>query len=278
MYILGSRCCRLSLIVEVLRAVGIQMKNRAVENKQCLSLFKQCFRVFACVAITVVPSGCGPSGVPSERSLNLKNAPNARDAGGYLTEDGRIVGWNLLYRSDKLSKITQAECDVVQAAGIKTIIDLRNDEERRTAPDVACLFDFAEYKSVPIEVEAASRIEGYKAMITKADLGAPIAAIFAVLAERDNLPVLIHCSAWKDRAGGIVALVHLLLGVHPDDVMADYLLSNRAGKDVKAEWLQAALEQLDAEGGIEVFLNKRGIGPKIQQAVRANLLRDRTED
>jgi len=259
MYILGSRCCRLSLIVEVLRAVGIQMKNRAVENKQCLSLFKQCFRVFACVAITVVPSGCGPSGVPSERSLNLKNAPNARDAGGYLTEDGRIVGWNLLYRSDKLS-------------------NLRNDEERRTAPDVACLFDFAEYKSVPIEVEAASRIEGYKAMITKADLGAPIAAIFAVLAERDNLPVLIHCSAWKDRAGGIVALVHLLLGVHPDDVMADYLLSNRAGKDVKAEWLQAALEQLDAEGGIEVFLNKRGIGPKIQQAVRANLLRDRTED
>lgn len=253
------------------------MKNRAVENEQCLSLFKQCIRLFACTAIMGVLNGCGPGGVPRERSLNLKNAPNARDAGGYLTKDGRIVGWGLLYRSDKLSKIKQTECEVIRAAGIKTIIDLRNDEERRSAPDAACLFDFAEYKSVPIEVEATSRIEGYKAMITEADLGAPIAEIFSILAERNNLPVIIHCAAGKDRAGGIVALVHLLLGVHPDDVIADYLLSNRAGKDVKAEWLQAALEQLDADGGIEVFLNKRGVGPEIQQAVRMNLIRDRTE-
>lgn len=73
-------------------------------------------------------------------------------------------------------------------------------------------------------------------------------------------------------------MVHLLLGVHPDDVMADYLLSNKAGRDVKAEWLQAALEQLDAKGGIEVFLSNRGIGPDIQQAVRANLLQDRAGD
>lgn len=254
------------------------MKNRAIENEQSLSLYERCIRVFACAAITGVLNGCGPSGVPSERSLNLKNAPNARDAGGYLTQDGRIVGWGLLYRSDKLSKITQTECEVVRAAGIKTIIDLRNDEERRTAPDAVCLFDFAEYKSVPIEVEAASRIEGYKAMITEADLGAPIAEIFSILAERDNLPVLIHCAAGKDRAGGMIALVHLLLGVHPDDVMADYLLSNRAGKDVKTKWLQAALEQLDADGGIEVFLNKRGVGPEIQEAVRINLLKDRIED
>lgn len=254
------------------------MKKRIVEDKQCLSFFKLCVRVFLCAVIIGMLNRCGPVGVPSERSLNLQNAPNARDAGGYLIEDGRIVGWGLLYRSDKLSKITQTECDVIRAAGIKTIIDLRNDEERHTAPDTTCLFDFAEYKSVPIEVEAASRIEGYKAMIIEADLGAPIAEIFSILAERDNLPVLIHCAAGKDRAGGIVALVHLLLGVHPDDVMADYLLSNRAGKDVKAQWLQAALEQLEADGGIEVFLNNRGVGPEIQRAVRANLLRDRTED
>jgi len=254
------------------------MRNRTIENKQCLSLFYPCFRVIACVAIVGLLVGCTPNGVPSDRSLNLKNAPNARDAGGYLTQDGSVVGRNLLYRSDKLSKITPTECAVIQAAGIKTIIDLRNDEERHSAPDAACLFDFAQYKSVPIEVDAPSRIEGYKSIITDSGLTAPIAAIFTILAERDNLPVLIHCSAGKDRTGGMIALVHLLLGVHPDDVMADYLLSNKAGKDVKAEWLQAALDQLDAEGGIEVFLNNRGIGPDIQQAVRANLLQHRADD
>jgi hypothetical protein len=74
----------------------------------------------------------------------------------------------------------------------------------------------------------------------------------------------------------MVALVHLLLGVKRDDIMADYLLSIKAGKDVKAEWLQASLDKVWTEGGIEVFLSNRGIGREIQQAVRANLLLDRT--
>lgn len=254
------------------------MKNRAVENKQSLSLLKPCLPVFACVAIIGMLIGCKPKGVPSDRSLNLKNAPNARDAGGYITQDGIGVGRNLLYRSDKLSEITQAECDVIRTAGIKTIIDVRTDEERRSAPDAAGLFDFAQYKSVPIEIDAPSHEEAYKAFATDPDIPAAIAAIFTILADRDNLPVLIHCSAGKDRTGGLIALVHLLLGVHPDDVMADYLLSNQAGRDVEAEWLQVALDQVDAEGGIEVFLSNRGIGPDIQEAVRANLLQDRAGD
>jgi protein-tyrosine phosphatase len=254
------------------------MKNTAVKNNKCLSLFKPCFRLFVWVAIVAILTGCKPKGVPSNRSLNLKNAPNARDAGGYITKDGGIVGRNLLYRSDKLSEITQAECDVIKTHGIKTIIDLRNDEERRSAPDAACLFDFAQYKSVPMEVNAPSRIEGYKAFATDPGLAAPIAEIFSILAERDNLPVLIHCSAGKDRTGGIIALVHLLLGVQPDDVMADYLLSNQAGRDVEAEWLQAALDQVNAEGEIEAVLNNRGIGPDIQHAVRENLLQNRKSE
>jgi protein-tyrosine phosphatase len=221
-----------------------------------------------------VSIGCGPGGIPAERSMNLKNAPNARDTGGYVTRDGRIMGRKLFYRSGKLSKITQTECDVIRAAGIKTIIDLRRDEERQSAPDAECLFDFAEYKSLPIKVDASTRIEGYKAFITEAELADEISTIFHILAERDNLPVLIHCSAGKDRAGGMVALVHLLLGVNREDVMADYLLSNRAGRNVKAQWLKAALDQLEAEGGIEVFLNSRGVGPEIQQSVRRNLLQE----
>ena len=201
------------------------MKSRAVEDKQCSLLFKPCLPVFACVAIIGMLIGCKPEGVPSDRSLNLKNAPNARDAGGYPAQDGRIVGRGLLYRSGKLSDITQAECDVIQAAGIKTIVDVRNDEEKCSAPDATGLFDFARYKSVPIEIDAPSHKEAYKAFATDPDIPAAIAAIFTILADSGNLPVLIHCSAGKDRTGGLIALVHLLLGVHPDDVMADYLLS-----------------------------------------------------
>ena len=145
-------------------------------------------------------------------------------------------------------------------------------------PHAERLFDFAEYKSIPIVVNASSRTEAYKVFATDAEISASISAIFSILAERDNLPVIIHCSAGKDRAGGMSALVQLLLGVNRDDIMADYLLSRKAGKEVKAEWLQAALEQVEDEGGIEAFLSNRGIGRETQQAVRANLLRDGTDD
>ncbi len=250
------------------------MTTIAGVDRRGISVFRWYFLVFACAAMMWPAGGCGPGGIPRERSLNLKNAPNARDTGGYVTRDGRIMGRKLLYRSGKLSEITQTERDIIRAAGIKIIIDLRRDEERQSAPDAECLFDFAEYKTLPIKVNAPNRIEGYKAFITDADLADEISAIFHILTERDNLPVIIHCSAGKDRAGGMVALVHLLLGVNRNDIMADYLLSNRAGRNVKAEWLKAALDQLETQGGIEVFLNSRGIGPEIQQAVRRNLLQE----
>ena len=247
-------------------------------DRRCISVFKWCFWVLLCAATMWLCGGCGPGGIPAERSLNLKNAPNARDAGGYPAMDGMIMGRKLLYRCGKLSEITETECDVIQRAGIKTIIDLRSDEERQSAPDAECLFDFAEYKSLPIVANASSRIEAYKAFATDAEISATISTIFNILAERDNLPVIIHCSAGKDRAGGMVALVHLLLGINRDNIMADYLLSLKVGKDVKTEWLQASLDKVWSEGGIEVFLSNRGIGRDTQQAVRANFLRNRTDD
>jgi protein tyrosine/serine phosphatase len=60
----------------------------------------------------------------------------------------------------------------------------------------------------------------------------------AALAEYDA-PSLVHCVAGKDRTGFAVAVVHRLLGVHEDDLMHDYLLTNTAGK----------IEERIAQGG-----------------------------
>jgi protein tyrosine/serine phosphatase len=46
---------------------------------------------------------------------------------------------------------------------------------------------------------------------------------------QDARPSLLHCFAGKDRTGLGVAVVHRLMGVHADDVMEDYLLTNTAG-------------------------------------------------
>jgi protein-tyrosine phosphatase len=51
------------------------------------------------------------------------------------------------------------------------------------------------------------------------------ARYFRALAETQG-PILVHCAAGKDRTGIICALTHHLAGVHDDDIIADYLLTN----------------------------------------------------
>ena len=40
--------------------------------------------------------------------------------------------------------------------------------------------------------------------------------------------MLFHCATGKDRTGAIAVLLYLLLGVSKEDIMEDYLLSNKA--------------------------------------------------
>lgn len=57
--------------------------------------------------------------------------------------------------------------------------------------------------------------------------------------------VLIHCAAGKDRTGILARLTHHVLGVHPDDAMEDYMLSNKAGNP--AERLPILKRRMEAK-------------------------------
>jgi protein-tyrosine phosphatase len=58
------------------------------------------------------------------------------------------------------------------------------------------------------------------------DYAATYRTLFGLLLE-DAAPLLFHCSAGKDRTGFGAALILSALGVHRDDVMQDYLATNR---------------------------------------------------
>ena len=60
----------------------------------------------------------------------ITSTPNLRDAGGYATQDGGRVRSGLLYRSEQLSKITDADMLVLEKLGLKKIYDLRTVDER----------------------------------------------------------------------------------------------------------------------------------------------------
>ena len=54
-------------------------------------------------------SECGESAILAERQLSLEGTPNFRDLGGYEGESGRRLRWGKLYRSSKLSGLTEQD-------------------------------------------------------------------------------------------------------------------------------------------------------------------------
>lgn len=181
----------------------------------------------------------------SNTILNVEGASNFRDFGGFKTQDRAHVISNRLYRSAALADVTITGAATIADLGIRTIIDLRGVTERLTAP---CAFEGAPWvdvRSTPVEPSAAPRLRELvaQANVTSQDirnamienyrhyatLAAPsFAKAFHVLADTHSSPVLIHCTAGKDRTGFVVAIVQELLGVPRDQIFKDYELTNTA--------------------------------------------------
>ena len=78
-------------------------------------------------------------------------------------------------------------------------------------------------------VDAASAhqamVDLYGALPDRAGVNWVLKRYFDALSKGEGAS-LVHCAAGKDRTGIAVDLLHHILGVHPDDAMEDYLLTN----------------------------------------------------
>jgi protein-tyrosine phosphatase len=238
--------------------------------------------------------------VSPARHLSLQGASNFRDLGGYPTTDGRTTRWRHIFRSNHLGQLTVADVETVRALGVRSAFDFRGVEERASG---VCVVDEITVHSLPIEptVVAALRAE-----LVAGRLTAPVAleimresyrnyvrhnthsfrTLFGHLLE-DSAPLVIHCTAGKDRTGFASALILHALGV-PDDVISeDYLLTNQfyrrdpsAATDlpddvrnaigsVETSYLAAAFEAVGREyGDLETYLRD---GLRLGTAERAAL-------
>ena len=236
------------------------------------------------------------------RHLNLSGASNFRDLGGYVGQDGRTVRWRKLFRSNHLGHLTPADIAVLRELGVRSAFDLRGKDERSEA---LCGIEDIETHSLPVEptVVAALRAIHASGRLSTADDALEVMrdsyrgyvenstprfrTLFAHLLE-DRAPLVIHCTAGKDRTGFACALILHTLGVADDVIAEDYLLTNQfyrrdpsVSSDLPAEvrqvlgtvqatFLAAAFETINAGyGGLDNYLRDGlGIGPAERQSLR----------
>lgn len=198
--------------------------------------------------------------ITAERSLPLSGGVNFRDVGGYRTEDGRAVRWGQVYRAGSLAELTDDDVAYLTRLGLRLSCDLRSADEVTRRPDR--LPPGATALHHPIAAEVGRLRQMFTLFRLRNRIGELLqnvyvvmldqnAAIFAEIirlaAEPANLPLLIHCTAGKDRTGLAVALLLLALGVPEETVIADYTLSNHAF-DVLAGRMRPEMERLYALG------------------------------
>jgi len=199
------------------------------------------------IAALLILLGCAAAPPKHPSRIEITGSRNLRDLGCYRTTDGRHVKKRVLYRSDYLSKITKRDAEELAALGLKTVYDLRGEEEQERYPERLPEIVPVKVVSLPVfyqgldpwvtvrrivisgDVEEGEfhqlMIEAYRAYVL--DFCTQWSALLKGLAEPGTLPALIHCTYGKDRTGVAVAIVLRAIGVPREKVMEDYLLSNK---------------------------------------------------
>lgn len=139
---------------------------------------------------------------------------NARDIGGYYTQDGNYrVKQGLAFRGAEVKHCTdEAKNKLLYDFGIKTELALHNAPD----PDLGSSVNY-------ISVESPHYVNygGIHYAMRSQDL----ATALLTFANADNYPIYFHCQLGRDRTGTLSFLLLALCGVGEKDLYLDFELS-----------------------------------------------------
>ena len=218
---------------------------------------------------------------PTDRILPLEGVENFRDFGGYVASDGRQMRRGRFWRSAHQGKATAADVDAIDSLALTTVVDLRRPRERDSEPSrrpdgftgqiIECdLGDRAEAPHVAFLRDTDLTPDSVDAFFLDYYAKAPFEPRHPILFRRyfeallqAEATVLVHCTAGKDRTGLLAALTHHVLGIHRDDAIADFLLTNSAARvearaPMVAQALAQSLGKVPSDTAVRLFLGVDG--------------------
>ncbi|WP_296718582.1 tyrosine-protein phosphatase [Erythrobacter sp.] len=225
--------------------------------------------------------------------LPTEGIHNLRDYGGYAVPGEGRVQTGVLFRSGQHMEASDADLETLDRLDIRTIIDLRGASERagfpcrrhpRFAAEVIA-YEGETSNSPPHEGGGGQLVmtpqkarERMLAVYTRMPVNPAMIAMFtryfAALDERDG-GSLVHCFAGKDRTGIAASLLLHVLGVHRDDVVAEFLRTNDAPSRHVLE--RQSLPRMQEHYGTiepEALHNLMGVLPEYIETYFAEVTRD----
>jgi protein-tyrosine phosphatase len=169
---------------------------------------------------------------PSAEELRIDGLVNARDLGGLVARDGRAVRHRQVIRCDNPKSLTeQGQADLAQVVAPALVIDLRMQlEVHREGYTIG--HDPVRIVNLPMLPQSGINQEQLDAgmadnlvddYLRQIDVNAEsVVGALRLIADPANRPVVVHCTAGKDRTGIVVAMLLDILGVDHEAIVADY--------------------------------------------------------
>jgi protein-tyrosine phosphatase len=227
------------------------------------------------------------------RDITWGGFHNARDLGGLPARDGRIVQPRRLIRSGDLRFVTAEGWRAAYEAGVRTVVDLRNDDEiwpadglslaalvgtNRFAPEADGPSAPPGMRRVHVALDGVEDVAFWRYLTDELLDGSPlyyrpflekkperVVAVLTAIARAQPGGVIVHCVAGRDRTGLVALLLLALVGVDAEAIADDYELT--------AEPLRALFARLGRGPGdlddVERALASRGT--TVRGAIRATL-------
>lgn len=193
-----------------------------------------------------------------QRVIALPGTHNLRDMGGYATAGGAATRWHRLWRADSPHRLTpQAQAQLV-TQGLGTVIDLRTEGEVAAAPNPFSSDTRVAYVNLPVfdalapgsllrlkTPQSDPLLPFYRSALD--DRHEALRVILTAIAAAPPGAVMFHCTLGKDRTGIVAALLLGLAGVAPEDIVADYTLTEPLTRNLVEDLIaQAAAHNMDA--------------------------------
>jgi protein-tyrosine phosphatase len=177
----------------------------------------------------------------ASRFVPMDSVRNLRDLGGYTSyRNKKEIRWGEVFRSGKIGALSARDSVKLSKLRIKTIIDLRTEEEQAASP---AGYTKAGIIHIPV---STGKLPGILTRIDEGRVRKGDGIVFmedlyiqyveeekeqfgkalTVFEDKNNYPIAISSSLGKDRVGFLAALLLAALDIPEEAILNDYLATN----------------------------------------------------